>query len=432
MNGQRTERALISAVLNTGSVNECLDAGMDKTWFREFQFQWNFIMNRYKRTRQVPSKAAFKTKYPTFRLTTLTDLDFAIQEMREYHAKQSLFAIMSDALENIESTDARDTVTNIHRSLVDLQRSVDGNENEMSVFDDWHDLYDTVKSRNLRKQAGKSIGVPTGYKTLDFITNGYDAGMFIVYAARLGEGKTWAAVNTAIAALEAGVDVQMHTLEQPRGQVGMRFSSFLSRRFMTNGKSNIKVSDLHGGEANLKTYRMMLSGLKTAVPAKLIIDDTPRRKLTTLGIASKIERNKPGLVIVDYLGLMAKQPGDWTELAALSSDFKQMAMDYQIPILVLNQLNRTAAGASKVGAEYLSGADAIGHDADAVITMRQISRRVTEMYMAKWRHGEGTGMKWRVLFNPNEGQIEEVSEERAYELINEDEDDDKNPKRPKK
>jgi replicative DNA helicase len=234
-------------------------------------------------------------------------------------------------------------------------------------------------------------------------------------AARLGQGKTWALVRSAVAALVAGKTVQFHALEQSKTQLGIRFTPFLARQF-GDGKVMFKASDLQHGTVDIVGYRKFLQELEKKTSGKLILDDTPRKKLSPLMLAAKIERNTPDVVIVDYLGLMNNTPGDWSAVAALSADMKEMATTYDIPIIAANQLNRAAGiGRGNIGPEALSGADAIGQDADGVITLKSESKRTKSMYLAKYRHGED-GNRWMMHFEPNIGIFDEVSEDKAMDL----------------
>jgi len=91
-----------------------------------------------------------------------------------------------------------------------------------------------------------------------------------------------------------------------------------------------------------------------------------------------------------------------------------------VPIIVANQLNRTAGISTKnVGPEALSGSDAIGQDADGVVTMQKKTKRTVQMFLAKYRHGED-GMHWYMQFEPNTGVFDEISEEKMMDLRDED------------
>ena len=71
------------------------------------------------------------------------------------------------------------------------------------------------------------------------------------------------------------------------------------------------------------------------------------------------------------------------------------------------------------GAEHLAGSDGIGQDADLVMTLKQMSKSVIKMKLAKYRHGMD-GQEWYTEFSPNSGVFVEISGDEAQDLIDED------------
>jgi hypothetical protein len=155
------------------------------------------------------------------------------------------------------------------------------------------------------------------------------------------------------------------------------------------------------------------------------IADTTHGPISPLSIAAQIERNKPDAVYLDYITLMdtADVNGDdWKSIGRLSKSLKQVAQQYQVPIVAAAQLNRNAAqGKDLAGPESLAESDAIGRDADAVITMKQLSKHVIAFKLAKYRHGRD-GYTWYTKFLPNTGHFEEITFDEAQDAISEDKD----------
>jgi len=116
---------------------------------------------------------------------------------------------------------------------------------------------------------------------------------------------------------------------------------------------------------------------------------------------------------------MNSQAGDWQAIAGLSAELKGIAMRYGVPIVAAAQINRMAIGSDVPGAEHLAGADAIGQDADCVVTMKQMSRHIIKMKLAKYRHGSD-GQEWFNEFRPNTGCFKEVSGDSAQDIMAED------------
>ena len=79
------------------------------------------------------------------------------------------------------------------------------------------------KFENLQSDQDAYKGVPTGFKRLDRMTNGLQAGALIVLAARPGMGKTSLAMNLVEhASLRAGKTCAVFSLEMPRHEIVQR------------------------------------------------------------------------------------------------------------------------------------------------------------------------------------------------------------------
>lgn len=152
------------------------------------------------------------------------------------------------------------------------------------------------------------------------------------------------------------------------------------------------------------------------------VSDASRGQVSVATVASQIERNQPDAVYIDYMTLMAKSSSDWQGVAQLSGELKALGTNYGIPIYAAAQLNREYGVGRKgepPGAEALAQSDAIGQDADAVITMAAVSPSVLKMRMAKNRNGVGD-FTWHMQFQPTQGIIREVSWNKAQLLIDKD------------
>jgi replicative DNA helicase len=176
---------------------------------------------------------------------------------------------------------------------------------------------------------------------------------------------------------------------------------------------------MSGRGVDLLAYKTFLQELKENLSGRFIVNDTSRGRVSPSMIAAQIERNRPDIVFIDYLTLMNGQAGDWQAISNLSGELKGLAMRYSVPIVAAAQINRMGIGDDLPGAEHLAGADAIGQDADAVVTLAQKSRHVVRMKLAKYRHGQD-GMAWWAEFRPNSGTFVEIAGEYAQDLMDQD------------
>jgi hypothetical protein len=224
----------------------------------------------------------------------------------------------------------------------------------------------------------------------------------------------------ASAALVAGERVQYDALEQNRKAIGHRFSTFLSSEYATD---IFAAADLAKGSPHLDliSYKGFLQSLNESMPGELFISDQSRGKVTPLTIAAQIERNQPTIVFLDYITLMENEK-DWQSIAKLSGEMATLAQRYEIPIICAAQINRSGEGIDPPKSSALSGSDAIGQDAAAVITMSRPSNSVMRLRLAKYRNDED-GQMWYCKFKPNTGCFDEISGDQAISQIQRDQEE---------
>jgi replicative DNA helicase len=155
---------------------------------------------------------------------------------------------------------------------------------------------------------------------------------------------------------------------------------------------------------------------------------------TVAGIRSALQRlapAKPGLVVVDYVGLMEsgdKRENRNQEVSVLSRRFKLLAQSLNCPVLILSQLNRQteARAGGRPQLADLRDSGALEQDADVVLMLyreemykpdREDLRGLAEMIVAKQRNGP-TGtveLAWLSRFGRFESRAEDLGDEPAQE-----------------
>lgn len=233
---------------------------------------------------------------------------------------------------------------------------------------------------------------------------------------------TWTGVRMAYAGAITGHKVTYYSLEQSRFQIASRVHAFGSRQY---AKSPFNPMDLNKGTGfDLREYKKFLQEMRDKKgTGRFTINDTSRGIVTPSVVAAGIESGQPDIVFIDYLTLLGANSDDWRGTAKLSSELQAIANRYAIPIVAMSQVNRLGIGKEPPGAEHLSQADAIGQDADVVLTMTQKSQGVMKMRLAKFRHGPG-GATWHAKFSPGTGEYEEVTESEAETLLAADNEED--------
>ncbi|MGC0366581.1 replicative DNA helicase [Rhodococcus sp. 27YEA15] len=194
------------------------------------------------------------------------------------------------------------------------------------------DEIDSIASRG-----GLSLGVPTGFKDLDEITNGLHPGQMIIVAARPGVGKSTLGMDfLRSCSITHGMASVMFSLEMSKTEIVMRLLS---------AEAKIKLGDMRSGKMTDDDWTKLARRMSEISEAPLFIDDSPN--LTMMEIRAKARRLKQKhdikLIVIDYLQLMSsgkKVESRQQEVSEFSRSLKLLAKELEVPVVAICQLNR--------------------------------------------------------------------------------------------
>ena len=223
----------------------------------------------------------------------------------------------------------------------------------------------------LRTKTEDISGVPSGFSRLDKVTFGWQPTDLIILAARPSVGKTAFALNLARnAALHPTqpVPVGFFSLEMSASQLVMRILS---------AESEIDMRKITRGKLENYEYEQLLSrGIKRLESAPIFIDDTASLNIFEFRAKARrlVNKNKVGLIIIDYLQLMGgsvdRNSNREQEISSISRNLKSLAKELNIPIIALSQLSRAVETRKESKVPQLSDlreSGAIEQDADMVM-----------------------------------------------------------------
>jgi len=204
-----------------------------------------------------------------------------------------------------------------------------------SLHDEMDDAIDYVEA--LMARSGELTGVPTGFKDLDEMTGGLQAGELVVIAARPSMGKTALALNIARnAAIDHHRKVAIFSLEMTKRALALRLLS---------SEARVDFSAFRRGFGSADALKKLVAAGGELAGADIWIDDSGL--ITILEVKAKCRRlaSERGLdlVMLDYLQLAH---GDTPttrkdlEIAEISHGLKALAKELDIPVIALSQLNR--------------------------------------------------------------------------------------------
>ena len=252
--------------------------------------------------------------------------------------------------------------------------------------------------KKLIANKGNITGVDTGFTKLNEMTTGLHGGELVIIAARPSVGKTAFALNLAEnAAINGNKAVAIFSLEMTALQLVMRILSSHVR---------IDAQKLRRGGLTQQDLSLLIQASASLKKADIYID--PSASLTPLEVSARCRRLKAenpnlGLVIIDYIQLMqgsAKSSENrQQEISYISRSLKSMALELDLPVVALSQLNRESEKGSEKGTRpklsQLRESGAIEQDADLVLLLFRKymtshdprDENTAELIVAKQRNG---------------------------------------------
>lgn len=245
----------------------------------------------------------------------------------------------------------------------------------------------------------------TNYQRLDNVIGSFNGGDYIALGGGTGQGKTAFALNMAKNVAMCNKKVLYCSLEMPLEQLQNRFNC------ITSGLNSKKVRTFNFNETEFFQY---VKGLKSLKDWPIYV--STNYKLTIEKLEDTIIMLKPDFVIIDYLGLMSYNGNSsmYEKVTNLSRQIKILATEYNIPIMVLVQLNRDLKNRQDKHPVLsdIRESGAIEQDADFVLFVHReyyysqdtIDKDKIEIMIAKNRHGE-SGLLIPLFFNAETQEI---------------------------
>ncbi|MCE2706200.1 MAG: replicative DNA helicase [Proteobacteria bacterium] len=268
-------------------------------------------------------------------------------------------------------------------------------------FADLKELLNNVIERviEMSQRADKTAvtGIATHYYDLDKYTSGLQRGELIIIAGRPGMGKTAFALNIAEnVALKNKLPVVVFSLEMTGEQLVQRLLSSCSRV----DQGLIKRGDLT--HEDMDNLYLAVDDLRTA---PIHIAESPG--INVIDLRARVRRLKDqigdlGLIVIDYVQIMSslregRNSNRAQEVADISRSLKALALELNLPVILLSQLNRDVENRQdkRPNIADLRESGALEQDADIILLLyrddyydsESKDKGIAEVNIAKNRSG---------------------------------------------
>lgn len=407
-----SEAMAISAWINSEDLSALDKLGLTEAHFKGYREEYRWVRDFTLRYQRTPALSELVSRYPDFIHTEdVDDPRYYADDIKAGYSKRDMLRKMRSASEHLSQgrvSEARDELAGV---TVETSR-----QDVVSAFDK-----DAFMEGYEREDTSLRVHVP--WPTLQSVTGGIGEGEYWVVGARPGQGKSWVLASMAVEAAYEGRKVLFASLEMSLEQMRARTAGILAHKI---GFDNVDIQAIIEHREDRSKVRRMFDENNANMPGELKIYDTSQGWVSPAlirGLASEAD-----MIVVDYIGLMRNDAGkravdDWRIAAAISNEIKEIALSYSTRVVAASQINRTGE-AEELGwrppkMSSLSQSDAIGQDADRVVTLRDYKDGATKvMGIEKNRHGANSMTERYLWFGAdiNAGNLDEVSRQEADDL----------------
>ena len=199
-------------------------------------------------------------------------------------------------------------------------------------------LLDTVQER--ADNPSDITGVTCGFKDIDRMTSGLQAGDLVIIAARPSMGKTALCVNMAEhIALNERLPVAVFSMEMSASQLAIRIVGSIGR---------INQMHLRTGRLTDEEWPRLTEAVEKLRNIDIVIDEQPGASVGYVrSTARRIarEKGKLGCIVVDYIQLMSvssdmSDENRATAIGEITRGLKMLAKELGCPVIALSQLSR--------------------------------------------------------------------------------------------
>jgi replicative DNA helicase len=248
------------------------------------------------------------------------------------------------------------------------------------------------------QRPGQLSGLPSGFRSLDSYTDGFQKSELIIIAGRPSVGKTAFGLNLLVNVLKkTRLPVLFFSLEMSSQQLMYRLLSLETR---------LNQNKFRTGLLNEEDWKKI--NLVMRILGKIPMHLYDNSHLSTLDIRRTLKNfdktySQIGLIVIDYLQLMEdpvfKNANRAQEISAITRELKNIAREFEVPIIALSQLSRTIESRMdpKPMLSDLRDSGSIEQDADLVLMLYKNNQKlitnlnpgvsIIDLSIAKQRNG---------------------------------------------
>lgn len=280
---------------------------------------------------------------------------------------------------------------NIDSIIDDLQATLEGlkksNSNEIRTLSE---IAEEHKDKCFKDDVDRDL-IKTGFEKFDNCIGGFDKGEMIVIGARPSAGKSAFVTQVICNVAEKGISVGYFNLEMGNKQIYHRVVA----RY-----SGIDLSRVQHARYFLQDEEERFNKANEKIKAfNNVTVLTGSCKLAE--IKSECRHRKFGLIVIDYLQLIVPTrtfDSKAAEVGEISKQLKALAMELQVPVVALSQMNRKVRSTDEPTMSELRESGNIEQDASIIALLWNLDEQGIMKGLKVDKNRQGTNMKETLRF----------------------------------
>lgn len=349
------------------------------------------------------------SKFPDFPCSNLEevsqDCEFLVYQVKEMYVYNELSRSIEEGQQKFPNDG------------IQLMGLLEDKINELRAMIPTHADYDAIKSvKDRQEKYLKTVNdpnafIPTGFAEIDNLIGGWaKAGELFSILARLGMGKTWILIYTAVAAWRAGFRVGIVSIEMSKDAIGYRIDTFLS---------NISNSALRRGDAvDMRAYNSYVQEMEGKEGILIRSRKEFGGHITPSKLRTWIETSKLDLLLLDGITYIenervnAAYKSEVSTTSDVAEDLMAVSVDTGCPIGVTQQANRGGSDTSQnPDVSTARGGDGLNIHSSFVMSLAypEDSHQVIQIEIGKGRNCR-FGEHFTYTWDPDHGYIQSRSD----------------------
>nr|YP_010208211.1 replication helicase subunit [Pseudo-nitzschia pungens]UBA15224.1 replication helicase subunit [Pseudo-nitzschia pungens] len=356
-------------------------------------------------------------------IPTLVYLMDYIRLVKQKYIRRCIIKIGLKTVDNgfVMNFPISDQLLSLDSEIQKLTKDLQGKKKDFSSAELLRLIIDDLWEK--ARRPGQLSGTPSGFSGLDSYTDGFQKSELIIIAGRPSVGKTSFGLNISLNVLKkTRLPVLYFSLEMSAQQLMYRLLSMETRLDQTKFKT---------GLLNQEDWKKIDLVMRILGKIPIHLYDTPQLSSSdvrkVLKNISKIY-SQLGLVVIDYLQLMhepaSKNINRPQEISVITRELKNIAREFNVPIIALSQLSRTIDGRidPKPMLSDLRDSGSIEQDADLVLMLYKNKQNsistltpgstIIDLSIAKQRNGPIGNTQ--LLFNEYLTKFEDYDKNERY------------------